>query len=51
MLKIAHRGFSQKFKDNSIESFLGAIKENFDMIELDIQLSIDNIIIVNHVIY
>tara|TARA_B100000282_G_C31723323_1_gene487150 strand:+ start:601 stop:1254 length:654 start_codon:yes stop_codon:yes gene_type:complete len=51
MLKIAHRGFSQNFKDNSIESFLGAIKENFDMIELDIQLSKDDIIIINHDIY
>ena len=33
MLKIAHRGYSSKYRDNSIEAFIGAIQEGFDMIE------------------
>ena len=35
-MKIAHRGY--KYIDNSILAFENAIKEGFDMIELDIQL-------------
>ena len=48
MLKIAHRGYSYKYKDNSIEAFIGAIEEGFDMIELDIQLCKDDEIIIFH---
>ena len=33
MLKIAHRGYSSKYRDNSIEAFIGAIQEGFDMIQ------------------
>lgn len=48
MLKIAHRGYSSKYRDNSIEAFIGAIQEGFDMIELDIQLCKNDDIVVCH---
>lgn len=48
MIEIAHRGDSRLYKDNTTESFLSAIKNKFDMIELDIQLTKDNKIIVYH---
>lgn len=48
ILKIAHRGYSEKYKDNTLESFHKAIEHNFDMIEMDIQLCKNNIIIIFH---
>ena len=48
MIQIAHRGYSQLCKDNSMESILQAMHHNFDMIEIDIQLSLDNILVVYH---
>mgnify|MGYP001237407383 FL=1 len=48
ILKIAHRGYSSKYKDNSMESFHGALQNNFDMIEMDIQLCKSNEIIIFH---
>ena len=36
-LKIAHRGYVNTNKENTIGSFLDAIVNGFDMIELDIQ--------------
>lgn len=45
VLQIAHRGYSEFFKDNSIISIEKAIKYKFDMIEFDIQLTKDNKII------
>ena len=47
-IKIAHRGYSINEKDNSIKSFEKAIYNNFDMIELDIQLCKNDKIIVFH---
>lgn len=47
-LKIAHRGLSEHYKDNSILSFKKAIDNNFDMIEMDIQFSQNNEIILYH---
>lgn len=46
MYKIAHIGYSDLFKDNTMPSFYAAIDNSFDIIELDIQLTKDNIIIV-----
>ena len=47
MIKIAHRGYCvptggcrRNYKDNSIESISNAIHNRFDMIEIDIQLSL-----------
>ena len=51
MMCIAHRGYSGKFCDNTIESFLGAKQAGFDMIELDIQLCASGEIIVYHDTY
>tara|TARA_Y100000816_G_C26106816_1_gene588471 strand:- start:2216 stop:2875 length:660 start_codon:yes stop_codon:yes gene_type:complete len=46
--KIAHRGFIQNHPHNSIPAFHAAIKQGFDMIELDLQLCLQNKIIVHH---
>ena len=48
MLKIAHRGYSSKFKDNSLLSFQEAIQNNFDMIEIDLRLTKENEIDIFH---
>lgn len=48
VLQIAHRGYSEFFKDNSIISIEKAIEYKFDMIEFDIQLTKDNKIILFH---
>ena len=46
--KIAHRGYSDIYKDNTIESFKKAVQRNFDMIEMDLQLCKHDIIIIHH---
>ena len=51
ILEIAHRGYSEFYKDNTIEAFIKAILHNFDMIELDIQLTKDEKIIIYHDTY
>lgn len=51
ILKIAHRGYSELYGDNNIISFQKAIENNFDMIEMDIQLSKNNDIIIYHDIH
>ena len=48
MLKIAHRGYSDKYKDNTLEAFEHAVRNHFDMIELDIQLCKSGEIIIYH---
>jgi|OM-RGC.v1.013592534 Glycerophosphoryl diester phosphodiesterase len=47
-LSIAHRGYSSEYGDNNLRSFQEAVKHSFDMIELDLQLSKDNQIIIYH---
>jgi len=47
-LSIAHRGYSSKHGDNNLISFREAINHSFDMIELDLQLSKDQQIIIHH---
>lgn len=49
--KIAHRGYSEYYKDNSIISFEKAMENNFDMIETDIQLSKNKDIVLYHDIH
>lgn len=46
--KIAHRGYSDIYKDNTIEAFEKAVERNFDMIEMDLQLCKHDIIIIYH---
>ncbi len=48
MLQIAHRGSSQKYGDNNMISFHQAIKEGFQMIELDILLCASGEIVIHH---
>jgi glycerophosphoryl diester phosphodiesterase len=50
-LKIAHRGLSHNYKDNSRLAFEKAIEYNFDMIEVDVQMCKDGSIVVHHDIY
>lgn len=51
MLKIAHRGLSQHYPDNSKQAFIEAIRNGFDMLEVDIQLCKNNNIIIYHDTY
>ena len=51
MKQIAHRGYSDIYKDNSLNSFQAAIDKKFDCIELDIQLSFDKLLFVYHDTY
>lgn len=48
MIEIAHRGYSDLYKDNTKESFMSSVLHQFDMIELDIQLTKDDKIIIYH---
>jgi glycerophosphoryl diester phosphodiesterase len=48
MYQIAHRGFSDLHRDNSMPAFYAAIDYRFDMIELDIQITKDKQIIIFH---
>ena len=48
MLQIAHRGYSFKYKDNNLISFLEAINNDFDIIEMDLQLNKNNEIVIYH---
>ncbi|RLJ70677.1 glycerophosphoryl diester phosphodiesterase [Hydrogenivirga caldilitoris] len=45
---IAHRGYSSKFRENTWEAFEGAYQVRADMIELDLVLTKDRKIFVNH---
>lgn len=47
-LIIAHRGSSSKICENTMAAFVQAIQDKADGIELDIQLTVDNEIIVFH---
>jgi len=47
-LKIAHRGYSAKYPENTMLAFAKAIEAGADMIELDLQLSRDNQTVVIH---
>ena len=51
IIEIAHRGNSELHKDNTIKSFISALDNDFDMIELDIQLCKTGEIIVYHDTY
>lgn len=48
MYKIAYRGYSDIFKNNSLSSFYSTNNNNIDIIKLDIQLTKDNKIIIFH---
>lgn len=48
MLKIAHRGYSEFYEDNTLDAFEQAVKNGFSMIEMDIQLDKNKELIVFH---
>jgi glycerophosphoryl diester phosphodiesterase len=50
-IKIAHRGYCINYHSNTLNSIKDAINNNFDMIEIDIQLDKNNNIIVYHDIH
>ncbi|WP_449462551.1 glycerophosphodiester phosphodiesterase family protein [Tardisphaera miroshnichenkoae] len=51
MLVIGHRGFPAAFPENTIPSFLGALRAGADGVELDVHLSKDGVPVVIHDYY
>ncbi len=47
-LKIAHRGYSDRYSENTVPAFRAALAAGADMIELDIHLTRDGRIVVIH---
>ncbi len=47
-LIIAHRGASGEAEDNSLEAFLLAAKQGADMIEMDVRVTKDQVLVLNH---
>lgn len=47
-LKIAHRGFSERYSENTMLAFAKAVEHGADMIELDVQLTSDGSVVVIH---
>ncbi len=47
-LKIAHRGYSEKYPENTMPAFLKAIEAGADMIELDVHLTRDGFAVIIH---
>lgn len=45
---IAHRGFSGEYPENTLSAFWGAIISKADIIEMDLQLTADNQVVVFH---
>ena len=45
---IAHRGYSSKFKDNSLDAFKNALSIGFDMIELDVNVCKSGELVIYH---
>ena len=48
LLRIAHRGYSARYPENTLPAFEQAIRAGADMIELDVHLSKDGRIVVIH---
>ena len=48
MLVAGHRGYPEKYPENTLISFMSAIDTGVDMIELDIQMTLDNELIIMH---
>ena len=51
MKYIGHRGYSIRYRDNSIEAIHEAVSRNYDGIELDIQLCATGEIVLFHDVY
>lgn len=48
MIKLAHRGYSDKYPENTMLAFRKAIEGNFDGIETDVHLTKDNYLVLIH---
>ena len=48
---IAHRGYSNMFKDNTIESIKGALERAYDGVEIDVQLCYTGQLVLFHDVY
>lgn len=48
MQVIAHRGYSEVYPENTLAAFAGAIDIGADYIELDVQMTADDVIVVFH---
>ena len=48
MYEIAHRGDSDVYKDNTMEGLKSAVNKKFDIIEIDVNLTKDNYVIIYH---
>lgn len=48
---IAHRGYSNMFKDNTIESIKGALERGYDGVEIDVQLCLTGELVLFHDLY
>lgn len=51
MYFVAHRGYSETLEDNSIQAINAAINYNFDMIEVDVQYTSDDHLVLHHSMY
>ena len=47
-MKIAHRGYSARYPENTLVAFAKAVEAGADMIELDVRLSKDRRLVVIH---
>lgn len=48
---IAHRGYSNMFRDNTIESIKGALERGYDGVEIDVQLCLTGELVLFHDLY
>lgn len=48
MITIGHRGARKEFTENTLSGFKNAIEQGADMIELDVQRTKDNVLVVIH---
>ena len=51
MKYVAHRGYSLKYRDNSLEAIREAIVRKYDGIELDVQLCTSGELVLFHDVY
>ena len=48
MIKLGHRGYSEKYPENTMIAFKKAIEGNFDGVETDVHLTKDNRLVLIH---
>jgi glycerophosphoryl diester phosphodiesterase len=48
---IAHRGYSVKYRDNSIEAIREAVHREYDGVEIDVQLCVTGELVLHHDVY